>query len=182
MNYWSYRVQQANHWLTANSRHGTHSPFVYRLVDELFYVEPHDQDRQIWGKHWTDLSILEQKKMFLLLRLLQDFPYAHAEIFSSKPNERLAILLSHYQQAEALGTCCYSNDAQLLLTSLSNRKESDFIIVDEPYRNSQQLASWRAAVAHQNVVVAIDLFHLGLLFFRKGQRKENFKIRFNIRA
>lgn len=32
-----YFLRKINHYLTANSRHGTHSPFVYALADRLIY-------------------------------------------------------------------------------------------------------------------------------------------------
>jgi hypothetical protein len=32
-----YFLQKITHYLSANSRHGTHSPFVYALADELIY-------------------------------------------------------------------------------------------------------------------------------------------------
>lgn len=32
-----YFIKKMHHFLTANSRHGTHSPFVYALADEVIY-------------------------------------------------------------------------------------------------------------------------------------------------
>lgn len=32
-----YILHKITHFITANSRHGTHSPFVYALADELIY-------------------------------------------------------------------------------------------------------------------------------------------------
>jgi hypothetical protein len=32
-----YFLQRIKHYVTSNSRHGTHSPFVYSMADELIY-------------------------------------------------------------------------------------------------------------------------------------------------
>lgn len=32
-----YFLQKIKHYITSNTRHGTHSPFVYALADELIY-------------------------------------------------------------------------------------------------------------------------------------------------
>jgi len=38
--------------------------------------------------------------------------------------------------------------------------------------------AWAQIKAHPQVTVTVDLFWIGLVFFRKGQEKEDFKIRF----
>ena len=38
--------------------------------------------------------------------------------------------------------------------------------------------AWTQIKAHPQVSVTIDLFKLGLVFFRKEQKKENFKLYF----
>ncbi|MNO01036.1 hypothetical protein D3C81_2210710 [compost metagenome] len=61
---------------------------------------------------------------------------------------------------------------------LFEMREDDIIIVDSPHLSKDQEKSWRFLKQHSKIVVTIDLFHLGLVFFRKGQRKEDFIIRF----
>ncbi|MEY5069797.1 MAG: hypothetical protein RLZ47_1659 [Bacteroidota bacterium] len=46
------------------------------------------------------------------------------------------------------------------------------------YRNTAQKAAWKTITSRDTVRVSIDLYYIGLVFFREGQAKENFKIRF----
>jgi len=37
--------------------------------------------------------------------------------------------------------------------------------------------AWLQIIKHHKVTVSIDLYHMGIVFFRKESSKENFKIR-----
>ncbi len=51
------------------------------------------------------------------------------------------------------------------------------MIFDNLYRNDKASRIWEAIKAHEKVTVTLDLFHCGVVFFRKEQVKEHFKIR-----
>jgi hypothetical protein len=46
------------------------------------------------------------------------------------------------------------------------------------YLNTAQRAAWKTLINRDEVRVSIDLYYIGLIFFREGQAKENFTIRF----
>ncbi|ARV05967.1 methyltransferase [Polaribacter sp. SA4-10] len=50
-------------------------------------------------------------------------------------------------------------------------------IFDDIYWNSEMKEAWKEIKAHPKVTVTIDIFHWGIVFFRKEQAKEHFKIR-----
>jgi hypothetical protein len=52
------------------------------------------------------------------------------------------------------------------------------LIFDDIYWSEGMKEAWAAIKAHPDVTVTVDLFWIGLVFFRKGQVKEDFKIRF----
>lgn len=52
------------------------------------------------------------------------------------------------------------------------------LIIKGIYNNSEIKAAWKEIKAHEQVTVTVDLFWIGLVYFRKGQAKEHFKIRF----
>ena len=51
-------------------------------------------------------------------------------------------------------------------------------IFDDIYWSEEMTQAWEYIKAQPDVTVTIDLFWLGLVFFRKEQRKENFILRF----
>ena len=52
------------------------------------------------------------------------------------------------------------------------------MIFDDIYWSSGMKEAWNEIKAHSDVTVTIDLFWIGLVFVRKGQAKENFRIRY----
>ncbi len=54
--------------------------------------------------------------------------------------------------------------------------ENSIVIVDDIYWSKEMTAAWQALQKHPQVFQTVDVFHFGLLFFRKGQFKQHFKI------
>ena len=55
--------------------------------------------------------------------------------------------------------------------------ENSMLIFDDIYWSGGMKEAWAAIKAHPQVTVTVDLFWIGLVFFRKGQVKEDFLIR-----
>ena len=55
--------------------------------------------------------------------------------------------------------------------------ENTLLIFDDIYWSEGMKEAWTEIKAHPQVTVTVDLFWIGLVFFRKGQVKENFLIR-----
>lgn len=56
--------------------------------------------------------------------------------------------------------------------------EGTLLIFDDIYWSQGMKEGWEEIINHPSVTVAIDLFYIGLVFFKTGQEKENFKVRF----
>lgn len=56
--------------------------------------------------------------------------------------------------------------------------ENTLLIFGDIYRTEGMKEAWNEIKAHPRVTVTIDLFWMGLVYFRKGQVRENFVIRF----
>ena len=57
-------------------------------------------------------------------------------------------------------------------------QENTLLIFDDIYWSSGMKEAWSQIKAHPQVSVTIDLFWIGLVFFKKGRMKEDFLIRY----
>lgn len=60
---------------------------------------------------------------------------------------------------------------------LSTIKNNSFWIFDDIYWNTEMKEAWSVIKKHPKVTVTVDVFYFGIVFFRKEQAKEHFKIR-----
>jgi hypothetical protein len=56
--------------------------------------------------------------------------------------------------------------------------ENTLLIFDDIYWSEGMKEAWEIIKAHPQVTVTVDLFWIGLVYFKKGQVKEDFLIRF----
>jgi predicted O-methyltransferase YrrM len=56
--------------------------------------------------------------------------------------------------------------------------EGSLLIFDDIYWSEGMKEAWEEIKEHPDVTVTVDLFWIGLVYFKKGQAKENFKIKF----
>lgn len=153
-----YYWDLVSHFLKANSRHGTHSPFVYQLADEVIYrrAEVSDSAIAIPAGFLPRYAALVQGILVALGQraLRESLPLA--------PQEALWL--------EKLPA-----DIHSLLLAV---EQGHILVVHEPYVSSASKASWQALIQDPAVVVSLDLFHVGLVMARSGQRKEHFCLRY----
>ncbi|MGC1633764.1 MAG: class I SAM-dependent methyltransferase [Gelidibacter sp.] len=73
----------------------------------------------------------------------------------------------------------HSKDATLTYFEmlLPNAHNDSIFIFDDIYWSKGMTEAWEIIKAHPQVTVTIDIFNWGLVFFRKEQAKEHFKIR-----
>lgn len=249
------------HRLTANSRHGTHSPFVYKLVDEVIYDF---SAKKVYGDIEKQRKKLLNDDTVLTITDLGAGSYLNknrkrkvsqlaAHHLKSPRLAQLIYRLAYNHQAQKmieLGTClgitssylakakpestlvtiegcpetasvAYRNFVSLGLTNvklqvgnfddlfpkevkgasrldfvyidgnhtkeatlhyfntcLSKSDEKTLLIFDDIYWSKGMKEAWEEIKAHPKVTVTIDLFWVGLVYFKKDQVKEHFKIKF----
>ncbi len=248
------------HRLTANNRHGTHSPFVYKLADEVIYDFRNKSDYKIIetqrkklfnddseitvtdlgaGSHLnknrtkkvSQIAKNALKKPFLaqlIYRLAKNTnPETAIELgtclgittaYLSKacPQSRI-ITIEGCPQTAAVANRNFKalnldnidlhvgNFDEILPGILDQQETLDFVYIDGNHRKDATLnyfkwclpkitentllifddiywsegmkEAWAEIKNHPQVTVTIDLFWIGLVYFKSGQAKQHFKLK-----
>jgi predicted O-methyltransferase YrrM len=244
------------HQLTANNRHGTHSPFVYRLADEVIYdfsdkkvytelygyrkkllndvndaSKANSVNNTLQAKDVQNIKVLAKKLLKkpsvakLIFRLALNSAAKEVLVFDANFGLNTAYLAKALPQANVvavennseIGAFANRTFEDLGLTNVQSltgnytellpaNRHLDFVYVDgnqskktvlayfnwclpqlydqsificNDIHNSKEIQeAWAELKNHPKVTVTIDLFWLGVVFFRKGQVKEHFKLKF----
>ena len=250
-----------SHRLKAKTRHGVHSPFVYKLVDEVIYdfrakadytgIENLrrkllDDNRTITitdlgaGSHVNNnkqkevsalaKNALKPAKLAQLIYRLAHFFQPNtvlelgtclglttAYLAKAAPRAQIISIEGCPQTADVASENLKSHEIDnvdlrignfdsLLPETLAGLEKVDFVFVDGNHRKEATInyflqflpkahestvmifddiywskgmqEAWEIIKAHPSVTVTVDLFWIGLVFFRKGQTKEDFHIKY----
>ncbi|MFD1258453.1 hypothetical protein ACFQ3S_16730 [Mucilaginibacter terrae] len=185
------------HQRKAKNRHGLHSPFVYRLVDEVIYdfsnkkvytqiekkaglgkklnstdkllyrITADNNPQTIWilGKyHATDYTILQQVCVNIQFKKTTDI----ADWKDATPPGVVFLDVQRNPQS----AMDYFNRL------LSKVHPHIVLIVKNIPENTLTKTSWSIMASHHKVTASVNLFWLGLMYFKPGQVKEDFLIKF----
>ncbi|WP_206367125.1 hypothetical protein [Sphingobacterium sp. SGG-5] len=137
--------------MIAHSRHGTHSPFVYALAENVIYSSSEKGERKI------------RKKDRLIGKIADYF----GVVYTSSPQNT--------GNAKAL----YVQDFTVSVAGIATlQKQFRYIVLTDIYRNKSDRKRWRTICQDERFIVTIDLFFFGLLFYRPKQPKQNFRLRY----
>ena len=248
------------HRLSAKSRHGTHSPFVYKLADEVIYDKRQYEDYHIIEAQrkrlLKDDSMVQVTDLGAGSHLNKDRTKKVKQIaknaLKSPALAQLIFRLAKFNKPKLiieLGTCLgittsylskaapkakvitiegcpqtaavagknfeelqlknirleVGNFDHILPGILDAQQQLDFVYIDGNHRKDATLnyfkwclpkvhensmlifddiywsagmkEAWAEIKAHPQVTVTVDLFWIGLVFFKKGQARQDFKLK-----
>lgn len=233
------------HRFAAKTRHGTHSPFVYKLADEVIYdfsskkvyeeIEAqrkkllNDDKTAIWIGKQAKSNLKSPRLLQLVFRLVNyhqpkqiieigtGFGLTTTYLAKASPDAKVLSLTGTTEMptlTEQDLTINRLNNVTLVtggleqtfktivektdtldLVYVGGRNTKDFslsifnlclakanehtiLIFDQIYWNKEMQSAWQNIKKHPQVTITIDLFWFGMVYFRKGQAKEHFKLKF----
>lgn len=165
--------------LSSSNQHGVHSPFIYNFVTKGLY-------NKIKPK-------LKHNKTEQLIFKIANYFNLNSVLIIGCSTKNIASLISETNSSSEIIT----NNGFTTLNSKLKDKKFDFIflnhlnsilnfetllnsvhndsvlVINTPYNTT----FWQQIKTHNAVTVTVDCFYIGVVFFRKEQAKQHFKIR-----
>jgi len=153
-------------YCSATNQHGVHSPFVYDYVTKCLYKKnelqlPISQKVLIKSISYFDYNAI---------RLLVNNETIEQNIKTNCPT----VSLTNENPNVIFGNI---NDFQSRDLDIHQLENNTMLLIDGIHKTKNNIENWEKLKELDYVRVTIDLFYCGVVFFRKEQVKEHFKIR-----
>ena len=181
------------HLFKAKNRHGLHSPFVYRLVDEVIYdfraKKVYNEVEKLRSNNKTGaLPKVDQ----LLYRLVEDMKPGNLMVLGQVDGVTKLYLQKAVAETEINTDLDNSGKLDFVLINANEKEQilkyfedclpkvydNTMMILNGIYKSDGMKQAWQQIKLNPKVTVTVDLFWIGLVFFRSGQVKEDFLTRF----
>lgn len=153
-------------YFASTNQHGVHSPFVYDYVTKCLYKKT---------KFKASVSLK------ILLKSISYFEYRTIRLVDKKVGikEKIKAICPDSSFTQNKADIIFSSMDSLKFTELDpiHLQNNTLLLVDYIHTNRNNFKHWGELKKLDQVSVTIDLFYCGLVFFRKEQAKEHFKIR-----
>ena len=153
--------------------HGVHSPFVFNFISSILNNKELKQEANYSNKYRA-----------LLIRMVAYYMPEVVMEFEATPSNK-ADVLEEIENADTIGLLYIKHIANAedltnyFNTTLKKINNQSILIFEGIHDSKEMEASWETIKMHKEVKLTIDLFKLGIVFFRQEQlEKENFIIRF----
>lgn len=147
--------------LKSTNQHGVHSPFVFNFATKGLYKKNVHTNLEIH----PELTNLNQKEKKIIIRILA---YFNKHTFYFNPKEKSIPTNTIFY---------FTSPKNSFIPKIENKKTTSFLIIKGIHKNKDSFTHWKKIIKLDFARVTIDIFYFGIVFFRREQEKEHFKIR-----
>jgi hypothetical protein len=159
----------------SNNQHGVHSPFVYQLITTCFYAKNSIYPQ--WKNQKTALNVKEKQFLWRFLTYIQPSEIIDWSIHKDLEN----LPTQKFTDTKNKKIQYFGNNIAMAATMLYKKEtfieNDDIWIVNKMHKNKTNYMIWNALKSNSRVMVTVDVYFFGLIFFRKEQAQQHFKIR-----
>lgn len=151
---------------SASNQHGVHSPFVYNFVTKCLYSNGNKELSITENVLAKSISYLSAKK----IGMVSD---------SNRLKIQLNTIFEDLDYRTVPFDIVYANKECKPFKSISASyvHNNTMLLIEGIYTSKEKTILWNKLKKQEEVRVTIDLYHCGIVFFRREQAKEHFKIR-----
>jgi len=167
-------IQYINYKWNAKGRHGTHSPFVYAFIEEVLMRAESKGGLVKNIKHYFQFEdIFEYSKtqegMPTFLPVVMDNPV--------EDSRRKTATLGGFSRLYIFSP--EATNPLFFKELLSKMRPEDVLLITSLYKTKAHTSQWEVIKNDQKVKLSMDLFDIGLLFFREEfKEKQEFVLKY----
>ena len=154
----------------ATNEHGIHSPFIFNFTTQCLYNKSLKINIQL-PDHFVKPQSINRKKKVLLLKLVNYFCSESKNFILTNEKE----LPLKKEKADMI----YIREPQYYVQSLVDQSihNNSVVIIGHIHESRKNYEIWKQLITYSGITASVNIFSLGVLFFRKEQAKEHFNIR-----